>query len=79
MGWLSHSFRTGGKHYWLKEEVRKFLREFRDGEHANAKGSGSVKGHPLLETYHNLLESVALKSKDIERSGALHVASTGRC
>ena len=37
VAWLPRSFKMGGKHCWLKEDVRVFLREFRDGEHVSAK------------------------------------------
>lgn len=35
--WLPKSFKMGGKHCWLKDDVRKFLREYRDGEHTKPK------------------------------------------
>jgi hypothetical protein len=35
--WLPPSFKMGGKHCWLKEDVRTFLRDFRDGKHDAVK------------------------------------------
>lgn len=35
--WLPKSFKMGNRHCWLKEDVRSFLREFRDGEHKSPK------------------------------------------
>jgi predicted DNA-binding transcriptional regulator AlpA len=29
--WLPKSFKMGGRHCWLREDVRKFLRDYRDG------------------------------------------------
>ncbi|TDV62645.1 hypothetical protein [Pseudomonas sp. LP_7_YM] len=46
--WLPQSFKMGGKHCWLKDDVRKFLREFRDGEHALPKVGRKRKTPPTL-------------------------------
>jgi hypothetical protein len=38
----------GGKHCWLKDDVRKFLREFRDGEHDKVKVGRKRQKPPTL-------------------------------
>ncbi|MEX6663741.1 hypothetical protein [Pseudomonas sp. W2-17] len=48
VAWLPPSFKMGGKHCWLKEDVRKFLREFRDGEHQKPKLGRKRKEPPSL-------------------------------
>lgn len=48
VAWLPRSFKMGGKHCWLKDDVRKFLREFRDGEHAAPKVGRKRKTPPKL-------------------------------
>jgi len=35
--WLPKSFRMGTRHCWLKEDVREFLRAYRDGENKTLK------------------------------------------
>ncbi len=35
--WLPKSFKMGSRHCWLKEDVREFLRECRDGENKAPK------------------------------------------
>lgn len=37
VAWLPKSFKMGGKHCWLKDDVRKFLHELRDGNHQKSK------------------------------------------
>lgn len=46
--WLPKSFKMGNRHCWLKEDVRKFLREFRDGEHQKSKPGRKRKEPPSL-------------------------------
>lgn len=46
--WLPKSFKMGGKHCWLKDDVRKFLREYRDGEHQKPKLGRKRKAPPSL-------------------------------
>ncbi|ARA80212.1 helix-turn-helix transcriptional regulator [Pseudomonas ficuserectae] len=46
--WLPKSFKMGGRHCWLKDDVRKFLREFRDGEHAAPKTGRKRRPPPTL-------------------------------
>lgn len=48
--WLPKSFRMGGRHCWLREDVRKFLRGFRDGVHYKVKAGRKRKKPPLLMT-----------------------------
>lgn len=48
VAWLPKSFKMGSKHCWLKDDVRKFLREFRDGEHQKAKVGRKRKALPSL-------------------------------
>ncbi len=35
--WLPKSFKMGNRHCWLKEDVRKFLHELRNGEVVHKK------------------------------------------
>lgn len=35
--WLPKGTKIAGKHAWLREDVRKFLREYVDGQHRKAK------------------------------------------
>lgn len=35
--WLPKGFRMSGRHAWLREDVLKFLREYRDGEHKSVR------------------------------------------
>jgi hypothetical protein len=49
VNWLPASFKMGGKHCWLKEDVRKFLREFRDGDHEKLKAGRKRKTPPSLK------------------------------
>lgn len=46
--WLPKSFKMGAKHCWLKDDVRKFLREYRDGEHAVPKVGRKRQAPPTL-------------------------------
>lgn len=48
--WLPKSFKMGNRHCWLKEDVRKFLREFRDGNHQKTKPGKKRKEPPKLKT-----------------------------
>lgn len=48
VNWLPASFKMGGKHCWLKDDVRKFLREFRDGEHNKVKVGRKRQKPPTL-------------------------------
>lgn len=48
--WLPKSFKMGGKHCWLKDDVRKFLREYRDGEHDKVRVGRKRKAPPSLRT-----------------------------
>ena len=48
VAWLPKSFKMGGKHCWLKEDVRTFLREYRDGEHQKPKPGRKRKDPPSL-------------------------------
>lgn len=47
--WLPKSFKMGGRHCWLKEDVRKFLHEFRDGKHHKQKTGRKRKEPPTLK------------------------------
>lgn len=46
--WLPKSFKMGNRHCWLKEDVRRFLREYRDGEHLTPKSGRKRKNPPSL-------------------------------
>jgi hypothetical protein len=35
--WLPKGFKMGSRHCWLREDVREFLREYRDGENKAPK------------------------------------------
>lgn len=48
VNWLPASFKMGRDHCWLKDDVRKFLREFRDGEHEKVKVGRKRKTPPTL-------------------------------
>lgn len=48
VNWLPKSFKMGGRHCWLKDDVRKFLREFRDGEHQRVKSGRKRLPPPTL-------------------------------
>lgn len=48
VAWLPRSFKMGGRHCWLKEDVRKFLRELRDGKHPKPKSGRKRKEPPTL-------------------------------
>lgn len=48
--WLPKSFKMGAKHCWLKDDVRKFLREYRDGEHDKVRVGRKRKDPPSLRT-----------------------------
>jgi len=48
--WLPKSFKMGNRHCWLKEDVRSFLREFRDGEHQKPKVGRRRQPAPNLKT-----------------------------
>lgn len=43
--WLPKSFKMGNRHCWLKEDVRKFLCELRDGNKMQFK-KGRKRNHP---------------------------------
>ncbi|AGA74928.1 hypothetical protein CXG50_18970 [Pseudomonas plecoglossicida] len=46
--WLPKSFKMGNRHCWLKEDVRKFLREVRDGAHQKPKVGRQRQTPPTL-------------------------------
>jgi len=46
--WLPKSFKMGGRHCWLREDVRKFLRELRDGKQQKPKTGRKRKEPPTL-------------------------------
>ncbi|MGE7812100.1 hypothetical protein ACQKMW_01585 [Pseudomonas sivasensis] len=46
--WLPKSFKMGNRHCWLKEDVRWFLREIRDGEHQKRKPGRKRQSAPGL-------------------------------
>lgn len=46
--WLPKSFKMGSRHCWLKEDVRNFLREFRDRHHYAPKTGRKRKEPPTL-------------------------------
>ncbi|WP_100634537.1 helix-turn-helix transcriptional regulator [Pseudomonas qingdaonensis] len=48
--WLPKSFKMGNRHCWLKEDVRKFLRAYRDGEHMEKKRGRTRQYPPNLKT-----------------------------
>lgn len=48
VGWLPKSFKMGGRHCWLREDVRKFLRELRDGKQQKPKAGRKRKEPPTL-------------------------------
>ncbi|BCA30169.1 hypothetical protein [Metapseudomonas otitidis] len=35
--WLPKGFKIAGQHAWLREDVMRFLREYRDGEHKSVR------------------------------------------
>ncbi|RJX81303.1 hypothetical protein [Pseudomonas sp. LS-2] len=46
--WLPKSFKMGSRHCWLKEDVRFFLRDFRDGERQKPKPGRKRQPPPSL-------------------------------
>lgn len=46
--WLPKGFKMGTRHCWLKEDVRKFLRECRDGENKAPKVGRPRQAPPSL-------------------------------
>lgn len=48
VAWLPKSFKMGGRHCWLREDVRKFLRELRDGKHHKPKIGRKRKEPPTM-------------------------------
>ncbi|WP_286751279.1 helix-turn-helix transcriptional regulator [Pseudomonas sp. UBA2522] len=46
--WLPKSFKMGNRHCWLKEDVRRFLREYRDGKHLTPTRGRRRKEPPPL-------------------------------
>lgn len=46
--WLPKGFKMGIRHCWLKEDVREFLREYRDGEHKAPKVGRKRRPPPTL-------------------------------
>ncbi|MFJ2456415.1 hypothetical protein ACIOWK_32730 [Pseudomonas protegens] len=46
--WLPKSFKMGNRHCWLKEDVLRFLREYRDGEHDKVKVGRKRQAPPKL-------------------------------
>lgn len=50
VNWLPSSFKMGGKHCWLKDDIRKFLREFRDGEYEKVKTGRKRKIPPSFRS-----------------------------
>lgn len=46
--WLPKSFKMGNKHCWLKEDVREFLRQCRDGINEPTKVGRKRKTPPTL-------------------------------
>lgn len=50
--WLPMSFKMGNRHCWLKEDVRIFLCELRNGEKIQVK-KGRKRNHPANATYFN--------------------------
>ena len=46
--WLPNSFKMGIRHCWLKEDVREFLRGYRDGEHKTPKVGRPRQPPPTL-------------------------------
>lgn len=46
--WLPKGFKMGIKHCWLKEDVRSFLRECRDGENKKPKVGRKRNAPPTL-------------------------------
>ncbi|RYY87764.1 MAG: hypothetical protein EOO15_11000 [Chitinophagaceae bacterium] len=49
--WLPKSFKMGNRHCWLKSDVRKFLREMRDGILAQAKAGRKRRTPPSSLNY----------------------------
>ncbi|MFZ5938740.1 hypothetical protein BGP84_06510 [Pseudomonas putida] len=47
--WLPKSFKMGNRHCWLKEDVRRFLREFRDGAHKQQTAGRKRRAPPTLK------------------------------
>lgn len=46
--WLPKGSKIAGKHAWLREDVRKFLREYVDGQHHKAKPGRKRQAPPTL-------------------------------
>jgi hypothetical protein len=46
--WLPKSFKMGGKHCWLRQDVRDFLTALRDGEGVKSKAGRKRKEPPSL-------------------------------
>ncbi|MFP3922332.1 hypothetical protein [Pseudomonas sp. W5-36] len=51
VAWLPPSFKMGGKHCWLKDDVRIFLQDFRDGQHLPAKLGRPRREPPTLRIH----------------------------
>lgn len=48
VSWMPSSFKMGNRHCWLRDDVRAFLREYRDGEHKAPKVGRKRKEPPTL-------------------------------
>lgn len=46
--WLPNSFKMGNRHCWLKEDVRKFLHQLRNGEAPHTKTGRKRNPPPTL-------------------------------
>lgn len=46
--WLPKGTKIAGKHAWLREDVRKFLRKYVDGQHQKAKPGRKRREPPTL-------------------------------
>lgn len=46
--WLPKGAKIAGKHAWLREDVRKFLREYMAGQHQKAKPGRKRQAPPTL-------------------------------
>lgn len=46
--WLPKGTKIAGKHAWLREDVRKFLKEYMTGQHQTAKPGRKRQAPPKL-------------------------------
>lgn len=83
--WLPKGTKMAGKHAWLREDVRKFLREYMGGERLKAKPGRKRRTPPKLArgtatSDHNLAHPIdsVLESFDVSHALGLQVMFTNQ-